>query len=200
MIVVTPAGEQIELGTLEATPTVGIVDYSRRETDDFGVTTVVERGFARRMSVRLAVPFVGADALQRRLAGLRATSARWVADDRFRALDFEGFYKEFALDLNVPPLSWCTLTVEGLAASDVVADLGGDPAPEGDQSTLQLLRPVELTQAMLVGSTVPAADYPEWSADTAYPLGARVLRSGLTRVFESVVAGNVAHDPAAAAP
>lgn len=52
MIVVTPAGDQIPLGEVEAAPTIGIVDYSRRVTDDFGVTTVVERGFARRMSVR----------------------------------------------------------------------------------------------------------------------------------------------------
>ena len=34
------AGDEIELATTEAKPTIGIVDYSRRETDDFGVTTV----------------------------------------------------------------------------------------------------------------------------------------------------------------
>ena len=57
MRVVLDTGSVIELGTTETAPTIGITDYSRRVTDDYGVTTVVERGFARRMSVRLGVPF-----------------------------------------------------------------------------------------------------------------------------------------------
>src|SRR3546814_11669869 len=88
MKVVTPDATY-DLGTTETTPTIGITDFSRRETDDFGVTTVVERGFARRMSVRFALPSDAADTVQRTLAELRATSARWAADDRFDWLNFE---------------------------------------------------------------------------------------------------------------
>lgn len=47
MRVITDAGVTIELGTVETAPTIGIVDYSKRVTDDFGVTTVVSRGFSR---------------------------------------------------------------------------------------------------------------------------------------------------------
>ena len=68
MKVITPAGETFDLGATEEAPTVGIIDYSRRETDDYGVTNVVERGFSRRMSVRLSVPFDAVDSLQQRLA------------------------------------------------------------------------------------------------------------------------------------
>ncbi|KHA63442.1 hypothetical protein [Sphingomonas sp. Ant20] len=75
MKVVTAAGA-IELGTVETAPTIGVIDYSRRVTDEFGVTTVVQRGFARRMTVRLAVPFDDVDTIQRQLAELRATSRR----------------------------------------------------------------------------------------------------------------------------
>ena len=42
MRVQTPAGDVIELGTTETAPTIGIIDYSKRVTDDFGVTTVVD--------------------------------------------------------------------------------------------------------------------------------------------------------------
>ena len=73
MKVITDGGE-IVLGTVEATPTISLVDYSRRETDEFGVTTVVKRGFARRMSVRLAVPFTDVDRVYREAAALRATA------------------------------------------------------------------------------------------------------------------------------
>lgn len=197
MKVVLDSGETVELGTTEATPTIGIIDYSRRVTDDFGVTTVVQRGFARRMSVRLALPFQSADALQRRLADLRATPALWIADGRFASLSVRGFYKDFALDLSVPPVSYCTLTVEGLTGSAGAVDPGGDPAPEGQKSTLQMLAPVAIGAAQLVSSNVPENDAPEWSASAAYPSGVRVIKTSTHRIYESVAAVGAGDDPAA---
>lgn len=195
---VITGGNLLDLGVTETAPTIGIIDYSRRVTDDFGVTTVVERGFARRMSVRFAVPFDDVDVLQRRLADLRATPARWVADDRFASLSFEGFYKDFEVDLAVPPVSYCTLTVEGLVASAPFVDAGGDPAPEGQISTLRLLQPVPLASAMLKASSIPETDHPEWSAATSYAAGVRVVKAATHRVYESMAAANVGNDPAGA--
>lgn len=196
MKVILDGGEVIDLGETEATPTIGIVDYSRRVTDDYGVTTVVERGFARRMSVRLVVPFDQTDALQRNLAAIRAKPAQWVADDRFAWLDFRGFFKDFEIDLAVPPKSYCTLTVEALTDTEAYADPGGDPAPGGAASTLQVLQPVTIAGAALVASTVPENDYPEWSADTTYPLGARVIKAATHRIYESGALDNKGNDPA----
>lgn len=178
-------GAEFQLGTLEETPTIGLTDYSRRVTDDFGVTKVVPRAFARRMSVKLLVPTDGVDELQRRVADLRATAARWVADDRFAWLDFRGFYKDFSVDLALPPVSYCTLTIEGLAASEPFNDPGTDPAPEGGVSTLRLLQPASIQGPALIASTVVEDDYPEWAAGTAYPLGARVIKQATHRIYES---------------
>ena len=195
MRVVTPAGEAIELGTVETSPTIGIIDSSRRVTDDFGVTTVVERGFARRMSVRLAVPFDDTSALQRRLADLRATSATWIADERFASLSVQGFYKDFEVDQAVPPLSYCTLTVEGLVETAPIADGGGDPAVSG-KSTLQLVQPITITTANLIASSVPDADAAEWSAQATYARGARVMKAATHRIYEAAIGANAGNDPA----
>lgn len=195
MKVVSSTGETIELGTIETAPTIGITDYSRRVTDDYGVTTVVERSFSRRMSVRLAVPFDDVDALQRRLAELRATPATWIADDRFASLTVTGFYKEFDVDHAVPPLSYCTLSVEGLAETAPIADGGQDPAVTG-ASTLQLLQPAVIDDAHLVASSVAETDAAAWSAAVTYPTGARVMLAATHRIYESVVDGNVGADPA----
>lgn len=192
MEVVTADGGRLTIGTVETGSTVGIIDYSRRVTDDFGVTTVVQRGFARRLSVRLAVPFDDASALQRRLADLRATSAQWVADARFAWLSPTGFYKDFDIDVAVRPLSYCTLSVEGLAETAPVADPGGDPAPNGRRSTLQLLQPYTVTEAILTASSIAEDDAPAWSGVTGYIKGARVLRQH--RVYEALNA-NKAADP-----
>jgi hypothetical protein len=195
MKVIAPGDVEIELGELEAAPTIGIIDYSRRDTDDFGVTKVVERGFARRMSVRISLPTDSVDAVQRSLADLRAVPAQWVADEDFAWLNFEGFYKDFSLDLAIPPVSFCSLTVEGLAETETVADTGVDPAPEGITSSLLLLQPVTLTGAMLAASNVAETDYPEWSALTTYPAAARVILAATHRIYESAAAGNLNNNP-----
>lgn len=186
------AGEAVDLGVTETAPTIGIIDYSRRETDDFGVTTVVERGFARRMSVRFAVAFDEVDALQRRLAALRATPTRWIADEDHDWLDFDGFYKDFAIDLALPPTSYCTLTVEGIAGSETVADSGEDPAPPGEASTLKLVQPHDIT---LAASSVAEDDHAEWASGTTYALGERVIKAATHRVYESAMAANTGNDP-----
>ncbi|GAA3708566.1 hypothetical protein GCM10022268_17360 [Sphingomonas cynarae] len=199
MIVVTPAGDSIELGTVETGATIGIIDYSRLDTDAFGITTVVKRAFARRMALRLAVPIDDVDGIQRRLAELRATSARWVADDRFQAMTLRGFYKDFSLDLATPTIAYCSLTVESLTGTDNVADTGADPSPGDQPSTLQLLQPVAITDATLVATTVAEDDHPEWSPVASYPIGARVIKAATHRIYESATAGNVGIDPAGAA-
>lgn len=195
MKVVTSAGDTFDLGATEATPTVTLKDYSRRVTDEFGVTTVVPRGFSRQLSVRLKVPADGVDALQRRLADLRAASALWVADARYAALSVTGFFKDFSLDIPNAAIASCTLTVEGLAEVDAQTDTGGDPAPNG-QSTLRVLRPITVTDAALVSSSVAETDYAAWSSGTSYGKGARVILAATHRIYESVVDSNAGNDPA----
>ncbi len=194
MKVIPPSAAAIDIGITETTPTVGIKDYSRRVTDDFGVTTVVKRAFARTMSLRFAIPSDQLDAVTRTFAALRATPAQWVADERFAWLNFEGFYKDFEPALSVGEMSYCTLTVEGLAETETVEDAGEDPAPSG-ASTMLLLRPVDITPAELVASSVAENDYPAWAAGTTYAAGARVILSATHRIYESVAAGNVGNDP-----
>ncbi|PTM44760.1 hypothetical protein C8J24_2970 [Sphingomonas aerolata] len=195
MKVVTASGA-IELGTVGTAPTIGVIDYSRRVTDEFGVTTVVQRGFARRMTVRLAVPFDDVDTIQRQLAELRATSATWIADDRFGSLSVRGFYKEFEVDHATAPLSYCTLTVEGMTGEEAFTDDGSDPAPVGQASSLQLLQPIAITDAVLTSSSVAEDDAIEWTAAGGYALGQRVMRRSTHRVWESLLERNVGHDPA----
>ena len=195
MKVTTPGGEVIDLGTTETTPTIGIKDYSRRVTDDYGLTTVVPRGFSRRMSVRLGLAIDAVDALQRRLADLRAISALWVADRRYAALSVQGFFSDFSIDLPGAPLSYCTLTIEGLAENEALPDNGADPAPYG-RSTMQVLAPIAVTDASLVSSSVSETDYAAWSSGTSYGKGARVILAATHRIYESAVDGNAGTDPA----
>ncbi len=196
MKVITDSNETIDLGVTETSPTISITDYSRRVTDGFGVTTVVPRKFSRRLSVRMQLATSGVDAVQRRLAGLRATPARWVADDNLTWLAVRGFLKDFEIDVAAPVTSFCTLSVEGLAESETVADNGAEPAPASAASSLRLLQPVAVTGNTLVSSTAAENDHPAWSSTTNYAKGARVILTSTHRIYESAAAGNAGNNPA----
>ncbi|HWL47193.1 MAG TPA: hypothetical protein VNQ31_05700, partial [Sphingomonadaceae bacterium] len=141
------------------------------------------------------MPTTDVDRVQRQLAELRATKARWTADESLAWLDFEGFYKDLNIDLPGPALSYCTLTIEGLAETEAVADPGGDPAPDGRPSTLLLLHPVDVTDAELTSSNVPEYDHPEWSPGISYAMGDKVIRAGTHRIYESAADGNQGNSP-----
>lgn len=60
---------------------------------------------------------------------------------------------------------------------------------------LRVVNPVDVTDSMLLACNVPEADYPAWSAATAYATGARVLRTATHRIYERLVAGTTATAP-----
>ncbi|MBB3347314.1 hypothetical protein [Sphingomonas sp. BK069] len=188
-------GSVIDLGATETTPTISITDYSRRVTDDFGVTTVVRRNFSRKLSVRMWLSTSAVDATRRQLEDLRATPVSWIAADALAWLQVRGFYREFEFDLASENVSFCTLSFEGLAESETVADAGGDPAIAGRTSALRLLQPLDVTDSVLASSSVAENDAASWGAGTTYAKGARVTRAH--RIYESLVAGNVGKEPSA---
>ena len=107
-------GRQMTLGDTEHGADIGILDYSRKETDQFGVTSVVERAWAKRMTARVVMDTEQIDDIYRTLAQLRATPVLWIGSEGFESLSVYGFYKEFSIDLAYPTVSYCSLTIEGL--------------------------------------------------------------------------------------
>ena len=110
------AGTFYTLGDTQYGASVGIIDYSRKETDAFGVTTFVRRAYSKRMSAKLMLDNVQMNKVQRVLADLRATPCAWIgADDvTYAPLQVYGFYKDFSIEVAYPTASYCSLEVEGL--------------------------------------------------------------------------------------
>jgi hypothetical protein len=107
-------GRQFSIGETEHGADIGIIDYSRKEADQFGVISVVERAFAKRMTARVVMQTDAVDDVHRNLAALRATPVLWIGSETFESLTVYGFYKEFSIDLAYPTVSYCSLTIEGL--------------------------------------------------------------------------------------
>lgn len=109
-------GTQYDLGDAEYGAALGIIDYSRKDTDEFGVTSFVRRDFSKRLTARLLLPNGQINRVQRVLADLRAQPAVWVTSDvdELRPLTVFGFFRDFSIDVPYPTQSYCSLEIEGL--------------------------------------------------------------------------------------
>ncbi|WP_139809991.1 hypothetical protein [Sphingomonas azotifigens] len=187
-------GAALDLGTLADAPTVGLTDFSRRETDAFGVTTIAERGWTKRIEAKCLIDAAAVDGIQRQLAAIRAQAALWVGEGDVPSLISYGFFKDFSQIISLQGVSTCALSIDGLPAADIAVPVS-DPAFSG-ASDFQVLRPVLITEAALVASSVPENDYPVYSPDRTYIAGERVILPLTHRAYESAVGGNHGNDPA----
>jgi hypothetical protein len=94
---------------------VGIQDYSRKETNEFGDTILVQRAFAKRANVDLFLQKFEVDSLQRELSLIRATPVLWVLSNEYESTTLFGFYKNFDILISYPEHAECELEIEGLS-------------------------------------------------------------------------------------
>lgn len=93
---------------------IGIDDFSRKETDEYGNTSVTERAWRKRASVSLHLRNSQIDGTQSLFARLRATPTLYIASPNYEALAIYGFYKDFAAVISYPTYSVFELEIEGL--------------------------------------------------------------------------------------
>jgi hypothetical protein len=56
-------------------------------------------------------------------------------------------------------------------------------------STARVIKPVLVTDEVLISSNVPETDYAEWNSGTSYSVGSRVIRTSSHKIYEAVLGG-----------
>lgn len=110
-------GTSSEIGDAEYGAMLGLIDYSRKETNDFGRVEIVPRRFVKSMQCKNIFENTSLSSIFQKLAGLHTTPCVWIGsnDSPFNApMTVYGFYKDFSIDLAFPNESYCTITIEGL--------------------------------------------------------------------------------------
>lgn len=108
-------GTNIELGNTKYGAKIGIIDYSKKEVNEFGKATIVKRTFSKKMDVTLDVDNGIIDSVAARLNYLRSTPCLWVgANGAFESLTVYGFYRDYSVEIAYPTHSICSLQIEGL--------------------------------------------------------------------------------------
>lgn len=109
-------GQILDIGCTQPGASVGIIDYSRKERDAFGRTTVVERAYSKRANFTVMTGKADFNRIFRALARLRATPCVYIGADAqgYEPLLIYGFYRDFNIDVSYPRHHICTLQIEGL--------------------------------------------------------------------------------------
>lgn len=107
-------GRQAEIGVALYGSGVGITDYSRKESDAFGNSMVVERSFSKRAEFDVVVDTPQISRVQRLLAGIRAQPVVWIGAEGYESTVLFGYYRDFSISISGPNVSDATITVEGL--------------------------------------------------------------------------------------
>jgi hypothetical protein len=93
---------------------VGIQDYSIKQRNTWGDYEIVERAYNKRAEFSLILDSTDVDMVQSTLAAYRATPMVYLGAENYGATIIYGFYKDFAVDIAYPLISYCSITIEGL--------------------------------------------------------------------------------------
>lgn len=107
-------GKQTVLGYINYGTSVGIIDYSKKELDQFGNFVVAERRFANRANYDVTVNTPRINFVKRTLAEVRATPVVYIGNSENPETIVYGFYRNFDIVISGPSASECSLEVEGL--------------------------------------------------------------------------------------
>lgn len=110
-------GRDVDLGGTLYGAQVGVLDFSRKETNDFGQTTLVKRSYASTASVDLYHHPDKADYVASTLKKLRAQNVLWVLDNqdaRFSSLTIYGWLEDWRSVFEGPNEQQLALDIQGV--------------------------------------------------------------------------------------
>lgn len=107
------AGQKRQLGHTEFGVQISIKDYSVKTTDKWGAPTLLEGGFADRITATVELDNSNIDTIKRILAGYRAVPVVWVFTPLFESTQVYGTYRDFSVVVPNAKKSKCQVEIEG---------------------------------------------------------------------------------------
>ncbi|MHB8808969.1 MAG: hypothetical protein ACYC9M_03010 [Desulfobulbaceae bacterium] len=110
------AGRGVDLGLTLYGVEVGILDFSKKVTDEWGRSFLRQGNYAKRNTLQVQVDNAILDTVVQKLTSLRATGTAWINDNGtgYQCLLVYGFYRDFGVIMEGYTQSLCRLDIEGL--------------------------------------------------------------------------------------
>lgn len=108
-------GNTLSLGIANYGTSLQLLDFSRKETDDFGNITVVEGRNSKLVSYDVTVPTDKVSYVFNTLSTLTTIPAVWLGTDEVNdATLVFGYYRDHQINIATPSISDATIQIEGL--------------------------------------------------------------------------------------
>lgn len=113
---VLAVGQVIVAGNAQFGASVGILDFSLKEKDEFGNWDVVERDYSKHCTLQVVTSKADFNKLYRFLASVRATPCIYIGNDEvgYEPMFSYGFYKDFGITVSYPLYHLLNIEIEGL--------------------------------------------------------------------------------------
>ena len=107
-------GTSATIGDSQYGASFGIIDYSTKEVDAQGKTTITAGTYSDEADIDVVIETGRFAEVKKILTDLRTTPSVWIAEDNTEGTIIYGYYREFDVLLTGPVVSMCTLSIEGL--------------------------------------------------------------------------------------
>lgn len=111
-------GTSFDLGDVLQGARSGITSYSRIEQNTFGITQIVRRLSAKRMSLNLKLDTVTFKRVHNLLTELDSVPCVWIAEstqtDKYAPLTIFGYARDFQIEVQGPEICYCSLEIQGM--------------------------------------------------------------------------------------
>jgi hypothetical protein len=107
-------GYQANFGDTLYAPSIGIHDYSIKDTDDFGNAIITQRPYSRKMSCDVKVLNADISEVNRLLISYRTTPLVWIGSESYDSLLIYGYFRDYSIVISYPAYAICSIDVEGL--------------------------------------------------------------------------------------
>ena len=113
---VLQVGQVLEIGGTEYGAKVGIIDFSKKNKDEFGNSDLLEREYSKTGSFQVMTAKADFNKIYRRLASLRATPCIYIGVDAvgFEPMIIYGWYRDFGIAVPYPTRHLLNIEIEGL--------------------------------------------------------------------------------------
>ncbi|MDR0457626.1 MAG: carbohydrate-binding protein [Burkholderiaceae bacterium] len=108
-------GQEVRLGVgVQWGARVELVDYSIKQTDEYGDTKLLQRAWATRASFNVLLSRGEFDAMLAFGRDVRALPCLWIVSDMYDSTVIYGFWKGITQTISYPNRTDCSLDIEGL--------------------------------------------------------------------------------------
>lgn len=108
-------GSEAQIGETNYGSSLQLLDFSRKERDEFGNFDVIRRGTSKLVNYDVSIPKSRINYVFKTLSELSTIPCVWVGVDEFNdATTVYGYYKDSTLNIDAPTMCSATISVEGL--------------------------------------------------------------------------------------